>query len=290
MERDTRWSCRLRMLVRGLRRTPASPSSGSASSASGGSPLRPNQARRDRSGERVSSGVGGASRIVGIGSGGSRYPGCSPWGAVSCMLSLTNLWRWCGAGPQWVPETSSADDAWNKVRSCDSADVRGTDGGSFPFAPYSHRSLTVSRSRGRAQDLSKPQENHSSRPARLALRRRLCVALCLILLAACGDDGTGPGLRPSVAITPDQPVALYVGDPLTVRATIRNMSHTGVTYRSSDPEVVDIDTETGFATARSPGSARLAGISAIDPRVFAEIEVTVLPDLPASLTLTELTT
>ncbi|HEX6925734.1 MAG TPA: hypothetical protein VF167_09890 [Longimicrobiaceae bacterium] len=93
-----------------------------------------------------------------------------------------------------------------------------------------------------------------------------------------------------MAITPDQPVALYVGDTLTVRATIRNMSHTGVTYRSSDPEVVDIDTETGFATARSPGSARLAGISAIDPRVFAEIEVTVLPDLPASLTLTELTT
>lgn len=112
--------------------------------------------------------------------------------------------------------------------------------------------------------------------------RRPALAFCLVM-ASCGDDGTGPGLSPEATITPDQPVSLYVGDSLTVQATIRNSRHPGVTYSSSAPEIVQIDRETGLATAVATGTATIFGISQIDPRVFAQTEFTVLPDLPASM-------
>ena len=110
-------------------------------------------------------------------------------------------------------------------------------------------------------------------------------ALLLFLGGGCGDDGTGPGLPPRISITPEAPVALYIGDTLTVRATIRNMVHAGVTYTSSDPEVVAVDENTGVVTAIAPGEAWVSGVSVIDPRINARVDVTVLPDLAADVTI-----
>lgn len=110
----------------------------------------------------------------------------------------------------------------------------------------------------------------------------ILLVLVLICLAACGEDSTGTDLRPEIDIEPVGPVGLYVGDTITIRATVRNLSGTGVQYVSSAPEVVEVDGESGLVTAVAPGDATVTGYSAIDPRVSAQTQFTVHQDLPAA--------
>lgn len=109
----------------------------------------------------------------------------------------------------------------------------------------------------------------------------------LVLGLGCSDDGTGPGQPPRISIVPDQ-VALYIGDTVTVRATIRNSAHPEVRYSSSAPELVEVDELTGLATARAAGEATVSAVSAIDPRINAHVAVTVVPDLPAAVTVADI--
>ena len=72
-----------------------------------------------------------------------------------------------------------------------------------------------------------------------------------------------------------------MGDTLRVRATITGTTHNRVIYNSTAPGIVEIDSEGGLARALAPGEAVLNGLSAIDPRIVAQLQVTVVPD-PAS--------
>jgi hypothetical protein len=122
------------------------------------------------------------------------------------------------------------------------------------------------------------------RPGPLARLR----ILALVLVAACEGDPSGPGQGPQVVIDPAAPVAVYTGDTLTVRASVRNSTHPQVRFTSSEPEVATVDVSTGEVRAAAVGEAVITAASAIDPRIFAELRLTVLPDLPASLTLAAL--
>ncbi len=122
---------------------------------------------------------------------------------------------------------------------------------------------------------------------RIPLKLLTPLAAGLMCVAACGDDSTGPGpgARPEINIEPDSQVELFVGDTITIRATVRNLSDMGVQYVSSAPEVVEVDGESGMVTAVAPGEATVTAYSAIDPRISAEAPVTVHEDLPAGVRL-----
>ena len=71
-------------------------------------------------------------------------------------------------------------------------------------------------------------------------------------------------------------MSLYTGDTLTVQAAVRNSSHPEVRFSSSHPAVVSVDAISGLITALGVGDATITAVSAIDPRIFAELVVTVL--------------
>ncbi|HEX6071052.1 MAG TPA: Ig-like domain-containing protein [Longimicrobiaceae bacterium] len=129
-----------------------------------------------------------------------------------------------------------------------------------------------------------PNRSRDSRPRSST---RLC-ALALLLLAACEGDPAGPRQPPRITIAPADPVSLYTGDTLTVQAAVRNSSHPEVRFSSSHPTVVSVDAISGLITALGVGDATITAVSAIDPRIFAELVVTVLADLPTALTVTGL--
>lgn len=117
----------------------------------------------------------------------------------------------------------------------------------------------------------------------LHLRSRLTGAVALVLLwGACSDTGTGPTEPTRISITPDGGASLWIGDTLRVRATITGPQNHQVIYRSSAPEVAEVDPQTGLIAARAPGEAAISGFSSIDPRIIAELRVTVLEDPAAS--------
>lgn len=107
--------------------------------------------------------------------------------------------------------------------------------------------------------------------------------LLLLLWGACSDSGTGPSEPTRIAIAPDGDASLWIGDTLRVHATITGTQHNRVTYRSSAPEIAEVDPENGLVTARSAGTAAISGVSAIDPRIFAELHLTVLDDPAAAV-------
>jgi hypothetical protein len=115
------------------------------------------------------------------------------------------------------------------------------------------------------------------------VRLAMIASCCFLALAGCTDDGTGLGLPTRISIAPADPVSLYAGDTLTVKATIINTPHTAVSYRSSNPAIAEVDALSGLVTAVAAGDATISAVSRIDPRVFVDLALTVLPDLPASL-------
>lgn len=112
---------------------------------------------------------------------------------------------------------------------------------------------------------------------------RAVALLILLLTSACSDSGTGPSEPTRISIVPDGEASLWIGDTLRVRATITGTQYNRVIYRSSAPEVAEVDAENGLITARAPGVAAVSGLSAIDPRIFAELRVTVFEDPPATV-------
>jgi hypothetical protein len=161
--------------------------------------------------------------------------------------------------------------------------VRAGRGGSFLDASH-----TAARPRVptpiRRKRLRLPIRSRDPRPWSSA---RLC-ALALLLLAACEGDPSGIRQPPRITIMPADPLSLYTGDTLTVQAAIRNSSHPEVRFSSSDPAIVSVDEITGLMRALDVGEATITAVSAIDPRIFAELPVTVLADLAVALTVTGL--
>jgi len=125
------------------------------------------------------------------------------------------------------------------------------------------------------------------RPGRVA-RRFLITLLAGALLAACGEDGAGPGQPPVVASVQVQPGqgTVTVGDelPFTVRALDaggREITGRLVAWSSSAPAVATV-TAAGVVTALSAGTADIR--AAVDG-VTGASELTVAEAAVAAVTL-----
>lgn len=152
-------------------------------------------------------------------------------------------------------------------------------------------SWSVSPATSPSQRVTSILRRSSSEPSpRQGVRARVAAVLGILLGAACSGDGTGPGEPTRITIEPSAPVALYVGDTLQVRATITGTPRNRVVYNSSAPGIVEIDPERGLARALMPGEAVINGLSAIDPRIVAQLQVTVAPDPVATLEFVALAT
>lgn len=107
---------------------------------------------------------------------------------------------------------------------------------------------------------------------------RLCLAL-LLLVTACKDTSAP---APNLVVTPDQ-IELEVG-------TTRQLTATGgsgqVTWSTSDPNVADVVTQTGFVTATGRGSATITATSGV---ASASVQVTVLAPPTLQLSAAALT-
>ena len=86
----------------------------------------------------------------------------------------------------------------------------------------------------------------------------------------------GPGSVTSVSIDQSD-VALGVGEQVTLSATVtaHGGASTAVTWSSSDPSVLSIDSGSGVATGSSEGSASITAASVADPTVLDTMPVTV---------------
>ncbi len=82
----------------------------------------------------------------------------------------------------------------------------------------------------------------------------------LVLMAACGENASGPAsCSPAVTFAPAEP-RLATGDSLALTASLATSSGCGgvaLTWRSSDPATISIDAATGVAHAHQAGSVLL---------------------------------
>lgn len=118
--------------------------------------------------------------------------------------------------------------------------------------------------------------------SRMRLLRPLFVAL---LVAGCGDGPTEPKPPVSVAISPVGPLDLYVGDTVTVAASVQHASGTAVDFSSSNAAVATVS-QTGLVTAVATGAATITATAIADPSRSASVQLEVLPG--ASLLIEQL--
>ncbi len=104
--------------------------------------------------------------------------------------------------------------------------------------------------------------------------------LLALFIAGCGDGPVDPVLPVSVSLTPAGPISLYVGDTVTVHATVLHGASDAVSYGTSNGAVASVSS-TGLVTAIGTGTASITATSVSDPSRSASVQLQVQP--PASL-------